>query len=261
MPNIKLNQIQSWFWRSIAVKPGDYAFEPRLVAAVAPSRTLDPAQRLAVYADAYLTRLREALAEDFPRVASLLGEPEFDRLVRQYLGAYPSTEPSLRYLGRWMAAFIGTRKNLPAWLADLAALEWARVDAFDAPDDEALTAAQIAALDPAAWPRMRMAPVRSLEVINARWPVHRLWLDEDAADLQPCATSIRVWRRPDFHVAHAPMDRYESAAIARLLENSSFVEICQAFADLDEEQAAQQAGALLLRWLEDGIVARAQQSS
>ncbi len=50
--------------------------------------------------------------------------------------------------------------------------------------------------------------------------------------------------------------RAKSGAISRLLAGASFAEICQVFDDLEEQQAAQEAGALLLRWLEDGIIAR-----
>ncbi len=252
-PNLR--QLQGWFWRSIAGTPGAYDLVPELVDTIEPSRTLQPAQRLEIYADAYVVRLREVLAEDFPRVATLIGERQFNRLVCEYLRAHPSTEPSVRHLGRALAEFIRGRGDLPLWLADLAALEWARVSAFDAPDDQPLTAAKLAAIDPAQWPQLTMAAVRSLEVIIAQWPVHRLWLDDKSDGLEACATSIRVWRRPDFSVLHAPMDRYEAAAIAKLLKGSSFAEICQAFDDLDEQEGATQAGALLLRWLEDGIVA------
>jgi len=256
MADPKLRQIEAWFWRSIAGEPGEYDFEPELVAAVEPSRTLDSSERLEVYADAYLLRLRDVLAEDFPHVARLLGAEAFDGLVRHYLKAHPSTEPSVRHLGRALAEFIRGHNDMPAWLADLAALEWARVNAFDAPDDAALTTAELAQIDPAQWPQLRMAPVRSLEVMTAAWPVHRLWAEEDPGGLEPLPTSIRVWRRADFHVRHAPMDDREAAAVSGLLKGSTFGEICQVFEDLDEQQAAEQAGALLLRWLEDGIIAR-----
>jgi hypothetical protein len=250
-----LREVQAWFWRSIAVNPAQYDFMPALVDSIEPSRTLQPAQRLEIYADAYVLRLRDVLAEDFPRVAKLIGEQQFNRLVCEYLRAHPSTEPSVRHLGRALAEFIRGRADLPAWLADLAALEWARVNAFDAPDNEPLTAVKLATVDPAQWPQLRMAAVRSLEVVIAQWPVHRLWLDDKPGGLEPCATSIRVWRRPDFSVLHAPMDRYEAAAIEKLLKGSTFAEICQVFDDLDEQEGAKQSGALLLRWLEDGIVA------
>lgn len=258
MADPKLWQIEAWFWRSIAGEPGEYDFEPDLVAGVEPSRTLDPSGRLEVYADAYFLRLRDVLAEDFPQVARLLGGEAFDALVRHYLKAHPSTEPSVRHLGRAMAEFIRGHSDMPAWLADLAALEWARVNAFDAPDDSPLDIAELAQIDPAEWPQMRMAPVRSLEVVTAEWPVHRLWAEEAPEVLERVPTSIRVWRRADFHVRHAPMDQREAAAVSRLLKGSTFAEICQVFEDLDERQGAEQAGALLLRWLEDGIIARAE---
>ena len=157
-----------------------------------------------------------------------------------------------------MASFIRGRGVMPAWLADLAALEWARVNAFDAPDDEPLSIGKLTAIDPALWPQLRMTAARSLGIVNAGWPVHRLWAEDDFDGLEPAPTCIRVWRRPDFHVAHAPMDEREAAAASALLAGSTFAEICQAFADLDEHQAADQAGALLLRWIEDGIIARAE---
>jgi hypothetical protein len=258
MADPKLRQIETWFWRSIAGEPGEYEFEPDLVAAIEPSRTLDSTQRLEVYADAYFLRLRDVLAEDFPRAAKLLGEQAFDRLVRDYLKAHPSTEPSLRHLGRAMAEFVRRRNHLPAWLADLALGVWGRVAACAAPDNDPLSMAQLAQIDPAAWPQLRMAPVRSLQVVRAGWPVHRLWAEEDPEGLEPLPTSIRVWRRADFQVRHAPMDEREATAVAKLLAGSTFGEICQVFEDLDEEQGAAQAGALLLRWLEDGIIAHAE---
>jgi hypothetical protein len=261
MTDRKLREVQSFFWQSIAGEPGEYAFEPGLVAEIEPSRTLEPAQRLEVYADAYFLRLRDVLAEDFSRVAKLLGEEAFDHLVRGYLKHHPSTEPSVRHLGRAMAEFIRGQEGMAPWLADLAALEWARVNAFDAPDDEPLTVAKLAEIDPATWPQLRLVPVRSLEIMNAAWPVHRIWAqesEESPEDLEPAVTSIRVWRRADFHVLHAPMDDREAGAMRQMIAGETFGEICQVFADLDEQQAAQEAGALLLRWLEDGIIARAE---
>ncbi len=258
MADSKLREVQSWFWRSIAGEPGEYDFEPDLVALVEPSRTQEPAQRVEVYADAYFLRLRDVLAEDFPRVAKLLGDDAFEALARGYLKAYPSTEPSVRHLGRELSAFIRKRNDFPPWLADLAALEWARVNAFDAPDDDApLTTAKLAELDPALWPQQKLIPVRSLQTLDASWPVHRLWAEEHSPDqVAAHPTLLRVWRGKDFYVFHAPMDARESAAMSKLLAGASFAGICQVFEDLDEQQAAQEAGALLLRWLEDAIIAR-----
>src|SRR5260370_42531386 len=107
-------------------------------------------------------------------------------------------------------------EGMAPWLADLAALEWARVNAFEAPDDGSLTAAKRAEIDPATWPELRLVPVRSLEIMSAGWPVYRVWAqesEESPEHLEPAATSIRVWRRADFDVLHAPMDDREAGAI------------------------------------------------
>ena len=258
MAESKLREVQSWFWRSIAGEPGEYDFEPELVALVEPSRTQEPAQRVEVYADAYFLRLRDVLAEDFPRVAKLLGDEDFADLVRGYLKAHPSTEPSVRHLGRAFSAFIRAQNDLPPWLADLAALEWARVNAFDAPDDGApLTTAKLAELDSAVWPQQKLIPVRSLETLTRRGRSIACGRTREVRSRwRRIRPRLRVWRGKDFYVFHAPMDTREVGAMSRLLAGASFAEICQVFEDLDEQQAAQEAGALLLRWLEDGIIAR-----
>ena len=73
---------------------------------VAPGRKLDPTEQLGIYADMYFYRLRDCLAEDFPRLASHLGEVGFHNLVTDYLWAHPSEHPSLRELGRRLPGFL-----------------------------------------------------------------------------------------------------------------------------------------------------------
>src|SRR5690242_10865637 len=131
-----LRELQAAFWRSIATRPGDGAPEGDLLGVVRGGR-LAPADRVGVYASMYLWRLVDALAEDFPKVAAALGRERFADVVRAYLARHPSTEPSVRHLGRALPAFlVGVE---PAWLADLARLEWTRLDVFDAPDAAPLT--------------------------------------------------------------------------------------------------------------------------
>jgi hypothetical protein len=46
----------------------------------------------------------------------------------------------------------------------------------------------------------------------------------------------------------------EARAIAKLKENAPFPQLCEAFLDMSEEEAARGAMALLLRWVEDGLI-------
>ena len=103
-----LREIQQGFWRSIARRPGECAFDQRFLNNVVGGARLDSIGRVQVYAGAYFLRLREVLVSDFPAVARILGDQRFDQMAREYLREYPSRDPSVRYLGRALVEFLGT---------------------------------------------------------------------------------------------------------------------------------------------------------
>jgi len=198
-----------------------------------------------VYAGMYLWRLVDALRGDFPKLATVLGDDGFADLVRGYVAAHPSTEPSIRHLGRALPAFLAGYQ--PAYLADLARLEWTRLEVFDAPDATPLTAADLRRIAAEDWPGLRFTLVPACARLVTRWPVHQLW-DDAAALLAPARTVLRVWRE-GFLVYHTAMDPAEEAALDRLAAGEPFAAVCEGFDDPAE------AGALLLRWIEDGTIA------
>jgi hypothetical protein len=240
-----LRDLQAAFWRSIAARPGHGAPGAELLRIV-PGGRLAPPDRIAVYAGMYLWRLVDALAEDFPKVAEALGRERFADVVRAYLARHPSTEPSVRHLGGAFAAFLVGAE--PAWLADLARLEWARLDVFDAPDATPLTLDELRGVPAEAWPELRLASVPALARLGAEWPVHELWSDP-SRPVVAARTALRVWR-DGFLVYQAPMDAAEDAALGHLLAGDPFAALCETVGDPAE------AASLLLRWIADGIVKR-----
>ena len=64
------------------------------------------ATRLAIYGDAYGSRLAEALASNFPALAQLLGETDFQQLAVAYVRAHESPFFSIRYYGDHLAEFL-----------------------------------------------------------------------------------------------------------------------------------------------------------
>jgi hypothetical protein len=256
MPTPSLRELQGLFWHSIAGPTRGLGFAPALLEVSEPSATLAPAARLRVYADAYFWRLRDVLAEDFPRVAAILGPERFEALAREYLRSHPSEHPSVRYLGRDLAAVIARHVDLPPYLADLARLERARLDVFDALDCEPLRTDALRAVQAEDWPQLRFAPIPALAVLQADWPVHEAWGGADAASLASAPTFVRVWRAQDYRVYHTPMDARDAEALDRLMAGAPFEIVCTAFDDLPPLEGAQRAAALLARWLEDGIIAR-----
>ena len=101
---------------------------------------------------------------------------------------------------------------------------------------------------------MRFAPIPALDVVRSRWPVHDVWASPTASPAAR-ATVLRIWRQ-DFAVFHASMDAIEDAAFAALRAGEPFESICAAVAEhMTEEAAAAEAGSLLLRWIDDGLIA------
>jgi hypothetical protein len=256
VPAQSLHELQRLFWKSIAVKPGRDSIVPAFVRLVRGCDDSDRKTRIRVYLDAYYLRLRDVLREDFPRVAALLGPEQFGEVVKGYIQVFPSRWWSVRHLGGFLPEFLRHRKGSTECLADLAELEWARVEVFDAPDAECATIADLVSVPADAWPALRFSPIPAIRILRAHYPVHQLWSGSKSLDLSAAETSLRVWRKNDCEVLHAPMDDRESAAFDKMISGEPFAAICETFADLPELQAAQQATGLLARWIEDGIIGR-----
>jgi hypothetical protein len=176
-PDLALGGLQRWL-QTVIVHPGtvDEALAAREAAAlvpalrtdsvVLPSARLTAAERVGVYHDMYLARMREALESDFPALARLLGPEAWERLVAAYVQDHPSRSYTLNVLGRDLPAFVrAARVPRPAFCHDLARLEWAVAEVFDAAETPPLTEAAIASVAPGEWERARLAPVAALRLV------------------------------------------------------------------------------------------------
>ncbi len=130
--------------------------------------------RLDVYRNAYYTRLQEALAHDFPVVLAVAGDAAFGRLATEYLRDHPSTHPSLRWLGQYLPGWFRRRGEKPA-LTDLAALEWAVLQAFDAPNAPVISARDFDAIAPDHWPELRLTLHPALTLLTVHTNVRHIW--------------------------------------------------------------------------------------
>ena len=264
---LPLRELQLRMAAAVTGPPGEAgarvdALDPELLALVSHHGGLGPAQRLDIYADMYRTRLVDVLREDFPRVATILGDAEFRALANRYLTRHPSTHPSVRYVGRRFADFVAGEGALPPFLADLARLEWARVEVFDAPDAEPLRLSDLESLPASDWPTLSLRPIPASLVIACVWPVHEIWAAAEdpawghASADRPEATTIRVWRE-GWMVSHAAMADLERRVFPLLERGEPFAHLCAAGeAGLDPGATAREVGGLLIRWLEDGLLSR-----
>ena len=177
MPELALGGLQQWL-QAVIVHPGrvEEALASRPAAAlveasrtasvVLPSARLSAPERVGVYHGMYLARMREALESDYPGLARFLGPLAWESLVRSYLQAHPSRSYTLNVLGRDLPDFVGAaRVRRPAFCRDLARLEWAVSEVFDAPETPPLTEADLAAVGPDDWARSRLVPVAALRLV------------------------------------------------------------------------------------------------
>lgn len=220
------------------------------------------ARRLGVYADAYRSRLVEALGNDYPALQALLGETGFSRMMREFVAAHPSRHPNLRWYGAELASFLS---RSPRWrrrplLAELARFEWALGLAFDAADVPPTTAEEVARVPAAGWPGMRLRLHPSVQQFWLRSNAPQVWRAASKGRKPPAATMRRrpsvwlIWRKghEPFYRSLPPEEAWALGAAARGRDFASLSSGLRRF--VGAERAAQTAAQLLRNWLSEGLV-------
>jgi len=191
MPSLR--EIQRDFSRALLGGP-----EQAIADAVLHDR-LAPAERVQIYRNHTRISLREALAATFPVVARLVGEAYFAAAARRFIEAEPPRSPVLAEYGARFPGFLAIAPNAPAYLADVARLEWALNVAYHAEDRPALTAAQLAQLPPQVQAARRLTPLPSSAVLSSAFPTLAIWQAnqpgrDGTADLARGGQAVLVWR-------------------------------------------------------------------
>lgn len=178
---MRLASLQRWM-QSVVVHPGtteqalrsrDAALHlkpARLESVLLPSKTLSAAERIAIYQEMYPLRMRDALAADYPGLEHYLGDRFWD-FVTAYTSAHPSKGYTLNRLGDHVPEFLGRQKKLKprGFLEDLARLELAITECFDAPEAGLLRAEEIERIEPARLARMKLVTAPSLRLVELEW--------------------------------------------------------------------------------------------
>jgi len=274
----ELGTIERRLWRLITEPEGVAAavgaereasgFELR--ALLRSDRGLAAQDRLAVYANAYFVRIHDCLRDDFGALARAIGPDTFHDLVKTYLMAYPPSQPSLRHAGKDLAAFLETEPFAEifgrrcAYAADLARLEWAMTNAFDARDAEVLPREALACVPPKGWAELRFRIIPALEVLSLAWPVHivRERFDQEGGDgtwgtpppLEAAQTHVRVWRW-DEYVYYRAIPGLEAETLEAVQRGEAFGVLCERVAqEVGESAAAAHAVGLLEAWVSAGLL-------
>lgn len=103
-----------------------------------------------VYQYAYFSRLKEFLRHDYSKVLAYLGDDAFNEAAQGYAEALPSRNANARWFGQSFPEFLKADARLGGYgvVHELAMLERALNDAFDAPDAQIMTIPDLAAQNP-----------------------------------------------------------------------------------------------------------------
>ncbi|BBP80315.1 MULTISPECIES: HvfC/BufC N-terminal domain-containing protein [Pseudomonas] len=226
--------------------------------------TLDVETGLAIYHNAYRSRLQETLLSDFPTVWNWLGDDEFDALTHAYLRQCPSSSYSLRWLGAGFEAFVQRHliAEQSAPLADLIRLEWAFTLAFDALPGDPMTLERMASLPPEDWPGLQLELVPSVRWLEcafnslAMWRAVKAETDFPASEPLDSPQTCLVWRA-GLVCHYRSLEPAEALALGGMARDGwSFAQLCGELAQSLGEGAPLQAVTWLKQWVNDGLVQR-----
>jgi hypothetical protein len=215
-----------------------------------------------VYRYAYGSRLVEAMRNDHELLHLYLGDEMFDEMGHAYVKARPSEHPNLRWFSQGLPEFLKSAEpfcNHPV-LSDLAALEKALNDAFDAAEGEVLELAAMVAFAPEAWPDLTFRPHPSAARLDLSTNASAVWLALKNDETPPDATvpeqpsRLLIWRQDV-----TPMFRELPVEEAMMWDEAAsgipFGVLCEMLATYDDPDGAAARGAGYLHgWITSGIL-------
>lgn len=192
-----MNRTAAWQAEvAAALRAGDGAAAP-------PGLDARDRARFRVYRNNVVVGLRDALASAYPVVRRLVGDEFFTATATAFLADHWPRRRSLALFGEGFAAFLAAfppARSVP-YLADVARLERAVLEALHAADVEPLSPARLAALGARA-AEATFAPHPAARVVASPHPVAGLWRAH-----QGTAGPIRLDARAETALVTRPTDR------------------------------------------------------
>ena len=216
---------------------------------------------LSVYHNGYSSRLLQALKENYPVLASILGDDDFTALATKFLHDSPSRTPSIRWFGSVLADFLLKQPQAlphPA-LYDLVRMEWAISTSFDAPNAEPFAVAKVLTVNPNEWPTLRFRTHPTLHLLEMNWKVEPLWtlLTENKQTEVEVPEKHRhhllIWR-VQYTVQWRLVQQIEAQLLEAVADGKMFFELCEIASKSQAMGTAELMASYLKTWMEEGLL-------
>ncbi|WP_316367701.1 HvfC/BufC N-terminal domain-containing protein [Candidatus Thiodiazotropha sp. CDECU1] len=226
-----------------------------------------PRYQLEVYANAYVSRLKEVLANDYPALSTAIDCDRFDQLAESYIQQHPSRYFSLRDYGAQFPDYIERKIHSDpwyrdmGWLSELAWFELTLGDAFDAADCGPLAEEDLTAIAAEDWPLLRFEFSPSLHRLDLEWNVPAMW-KALTADPPQTIDALRetgengwlIWRQ-DLVTRFRYLEPDERLVLDSLRNGATFNDACELLAmQIDVDRVSMRAAGLLKGWIQQGLI-------
>jgi hypothetical protein len=237
----------------VASRPDLAARASRLVALGA--GRLDASARLEIYREQFWLRHLSNLGDDFPTLAWVVGGAAFREIAVAYLRSHPPRTWDLQRLGATLPDFLA---QLAPWSADSLALDavrldWAFMEAFDAPDAGPLDVQALAGAPEDAWPAAQVDLHPAVRRVLLRHPTHELRdaVKRGVARDRPLATAtpVVVWRDPRCVLRATVVEPMAFELLGELACGRALGAACEAVASAHANEGAD-LGALVGPWFQ-----------
>ncbi len=138
---------------------------------------LDALQRVGIYRNSVHGILLQYFGSLFEVTQQLVGERFFAQLSDEFVDHSPPTRPFLAEYGEGFPAFMRQHASLQSmpWLADVAQLEWARHQAWNAVNQPASDFTKIATLDEEKQLTLCFQIPQSAQLLQSPYAIHQVW--------------------------------------------------------------------------------------
>jgi hypothetical protein len=215
-----------------------------------------------VYRHAYGSRLVDALRNDHGLLHQYLGDEMFDAMGHAYVAARPSHHPNLRWFSQGLPGFLRATepyRHHPV-LADLAALEKALSDAFDAADAPVVALTDMAGFAPEVWSTLKFETHASSRRLDVSTNAAAVWLALKNDETPPDAVALEqpgrllIWRQ-DVTPMFRELDAEEAMMWDEAASGIPFGVLCSMLATYEDPDSAAARGASYLHgWITSGLL-------
>jgi len=249
-----LRELQNGFLNYLLEKPSG------IVNNIDSSGNVSAQRRLGLYADAYKLRLKEAITTDYEQLHTYLGDDMFDQLMNEYISQYPSHHTSLRYYSKNIPKLLSEKEpwTQAPELIEIATIEKAFCDSFDAADSDPVTLEIMSRIEPHNWPMLKIRFHDSVQLLPMQYNSFQIWQALSEGSHPPSVisdmTSWLIWRN-GLVSQYSALSDAEVCALQMMMSGGDFSNMCEVLLDhYDEQETPQQAIALLQQWLSNGMV-------